>query len=108
MERARFGLIGFGSTDSAIQEARDRLHAEGIATDYMRIRAIPFTTEVEAFIREHDEVYVIEMNSDGQMRQLLQLEVPDMATKIESLAMNNGLPITARWIVQALLGGEEG
>ncbi|MGH2625796.1 MAG: 2-oxoacid:acceptor oxidoreductase subunit alpha, partial [Anaerolineales bacterium] len=62
-EGSRVGLIGFGSTDSAIHEARQRLAGEGLPTDYLRLRAVPFTEEVEAFIHEHDRIYVVEMNT---------------------------------------------
>jgi len=100
---ARIGLIGYGSTDPAIIEALDRLKMEGLSTDYLRVRAVPFAPEVEIFIREHDAVYVIEMNTDGQMHKLLQLEVPDQAGKLHSLTHNNGLPLSARWVVEAVL-----
>jgi 2-oxoglutarate ferredoxin oxidoreductase subunit alpha len=92
------GLIGYGSTDPAIQEARDRLRERGIETDYMRIRAIPFSDEVAEFIRSHDRLYVIEMNHQGQMHKLLQLDAPEEAVKLISLTHNNGLPLSARWI----------
>jgi 2-oxoglutarate ferredoxin oxidoreductase subunit alpha len=105
---ARVGLIAYGSTDPAIQEARDRLKMEDISTDYLRIRSVPFAPEVESFIVEHDVVYVLEMNTDGQMHKLLQLEVPDQATKLISLPHNNGLPLSARWVVDAILAREGG
>lgn len=105
---ARIGLIGYGSTDPAIQEARARLLANGIPTDYLRLRAVPFTADVRKFVEEHDEIFVIEMNTDGQMRQLLQLETPEQAGKIRSLAHNTGLPLSARWIVGRIQPGQEG
>jgi len=74
---------------------------------YMRIRAVPFADDIGRFIDQHDRVYMIEMNTDGQMRQLLQIEYPDMATRIRSLRRNNGLPLTARWITDNLLAAEE-
>lgn len=104
--RAVIGLIGYGSTDSAIEEGRDRLADIGIETDYMRIRAIPFSDEVTQFIRDHERVYVIEMNHDGQIRMLLQLEVPDQAVKLQSLTHNNGLPVSARWVREAVMEAE--
>jgi 2-oxoglutarate ferredoxin oxidoreductase subunit alpha len=107
-EKADVGLISFGSTDPAIQEARHRLEGEGISTDYLRLRAVPFTEEVEQFIRQHDRLYVVEMNTDGQMRQLLQIEVPDQAAKLRSLRRNDGLPLTARWIQESLQAEERG
>lgn len=103
MEDAEVGLISFGSTDSAIAEARYRLAEQNMPTDYMRLRAVPFNEEVLDYIRNHDRVYVIEMNSSGQMRKLLQLELPEQAAKIKSLNHNDGLPLTARWITDALM-----
>ncbi len=105
---AEIGLIGFGTTTPAIQEARDRLKERGLETDYMRLRAVPFSTEVADFIRGHSRIYVIEMNTDGQMRQLLQLEVPEEATKLQSVRHNDGLPLTARWIADAVVAKEQG
>lgn len=105
---AQVGVIAFGSTDPAVMEARDRLSSEGIPTDYLRLRAIPFSTSLRAFVEDHEKVYVIEMNSLGQMYKLLQLELPDLATKFVSLVHNDGLPLTARWITESIaadLGG---
>jgi 2-oxoglutarate ferredoxin oxidoreductase subunit alpha len=107
-KKAQVGLIAFGSTDPAVREARDRLADQGLVTDYLRLRAVPFTEEVAAFIEEHERVYVVEMNADGQMRQLLQLEVPASAARIRSLRHNDGFPITAAWVVQSILEMEEG
>ncbi|MGA9532311.1 MAG: 2-oxoacid:acceptor oxidoreductase subunit alpha [Anaerolineales bacterium] len=108
MKGAEVGLISFGTTDPAVQEARERLETEGMATDYMRLRAIPFQDEVLDYIRNHERVYVIEMNTTGQMRQLLQLDLPEEATKIRSLCHNDGLPLTASWIAGSLREAEEG
>lgn len=102
------GLIGFGSTDPAIIEAVDRLATEGLDLNYMRIRALPVSKMVEEFIQAHERVYVIEMNSNGQMHKILQLEVPEQASKLHSLTHNNGLPITARWISEMILESEGG
>jgi 2-oxoglutarate ferredoxin oxidoreductase subunit alpha len=104
---AKIGLIAFGSTDPAIQEARDRLAEQGMKTDYMRLRAVPFTPAVADFIRRHDRNYVVELNRDGQMHQLLRLEVQGCATELISLAHIDGLPLSAQWVVNALLAEEE-
>jgi 2-oxoglutarate ferredoxin oxidoreductase subunit alpha len=104
---AEIGIIAFGSTDPAVQEGRARLEEMGITTSYLRLRAVPFSDEVLDFIRKHERIYVIEMNTDGQMRQLLQLAIPDQATKLKSLAHNDGLPLSARWIAEALCAQEE-
>lgn len=103
---AEIGLISFGSTDPAIQEARDRLAENGTETDYLRLRAVPFSDQVREFVENHSRIYVIEMNTLGQMRQLLQLAYPELATRFRSLNWNDGLPLTARWIAESLLERE--
>jgi 2-oxoglutarate ferredoxin oxidoreductase subunit alpha len=84
------------------------LSEEGLETDYLRLRAVPFTEEVGAFVRDHDRTYVVEMNLDGQMRQLLQLGYPDRATSLLSIAKVDGMPLTARWLAESLRRAEEG
>lgn len=98
MKDAEVGIISFGSTDSAIQEARMQLLKVGIPSDHMRIRAIPFTPEVREFIQEHKRVYVVEGNQDGQIKQLLTIEVPELAARLRKVSHLDGLPLTAVWI----------
>ena len=102
MDCAEYGIIAFGSTTPAIQEARDELAKQGIQTDYLRVRAIPFTHEVEEFIRNHESVYVVEMNRDGQLNQLLTIEYPELATRLRSIAFTDGLPLSARFVREAI------
>ena len=110
-EGASVGLIAYGSVDPAVIEALSRLTAQGTKVDYLRLRAVPFTDEIHEFIRNHDRIYVVEMNSTGQMHMLLRLDVPDQATKLISLTHNDGIPISARWVTEAVLkleGGHDG
>lgn len=107
MAGSEIGIIAFGSTDSAIQEARHYMAEEGIITDYMRIRAIPFSNEVAEFLKAHPRNYVVEMNRDGQLRQLLTLDYPNLATRLSSVAHIDGLPLTAKHIQRAILAMEE-
>lgn len=107
MAGATIGLIGYGSTDPALLEATAQLAAAGLPTDYLRLRALPFPTDVEKFVREHERLYVVEMNIDGQMRQLLQLEYPDQAAKFTSVNRIDGLPLAARWVTQTILAKEQ-
>lgn len=93
---ATIGIIGYGSTEPAIEEARHILVKEGIASDFLRVRSLPFTPEVEDFIHQHEFNYVVEMNRDGQMHQLLTIEYPQEATSLISIAYTDGLPLTAR------------
>jgi 2-oxoglutarate/2-oxoacid ferredoxin oxidoreductase subunit alpha len=104
---ARIGVIAYGTTEPAIEEARDRLAAEGIETSFLRLRALPVSASVRDFVKAHDRVYVVELNRDGQMHEILRLEMPDMATKLISLAFLDGMPLTARWVVDHLLEKEK-
>jgi 2-oxoglutarate ferredoxin oxidoreductase subunit alpha len=106
-DKAKVGIIAFGSTDPVILEASEILAGNGLAVDYLRVRAIPFSKDVGEFIEAHDVVYVVEINTDGQMHSLLQLEYPAMATKLVSLAHNDGEPLDPDWVVEAVLRAEE-
>lgn len=107
MQGATVGIIGFGSTEPAITEARHQLADGALWTDFMRVRAVPFTPEVEDFIENHDVCYVVEMNRDGQLHQLLTIEYPELTTKLISLAHTDGLPLTARRVRESILAKEE-
>lgn len=100
--KAKVGILSYGSADPAILEARDYLAEGGIATDYLRLRAVPFTDEVKAFIESHEHIYVIEMNRDGQMHKILRLEYPEQTMKLISLAKHDGMPLTAKWVQEAI------
>ncbi len=104
--QAEIGLIGFGTTDEAIREAQDQLAAAGIPADYLRVRGIPFSQEVYDFIRAHKRVYVVELNRDGQLHQLLTINLPEEATKMVSVAHLDGLPMTARWVREQIMDRE--
>jgi 2-oxoglutarate ferredoxin oxidoreductase subunit alpha len=106
MEGAQAGIIAFGSTLPAIEEARHQLQEAGLATDFLRVRAVPFTSEVGDFIRQHAPVYVVEMNRDGQLNKLLTLEYPELATKLRSVAYTDGLPLTAHYVRTAIQAQE--
>jgi 2-oxoglutarate/2-oxoacid ferredoxin oxidoreductase subunit alpha len=100
---ADIGIIAFGSTEPAIREARHQLETEaGIKTDSMRIRGIPFTEEVRKFIESHEQNFIVEMNRDGQMYQILLVEYPQLADKLTSVAFNDGLPATAKWVKDSI------
>jgi 2-oxoglutarate ferredoxin oxidoreductase subunit alpha len=92
---ARIGIISFGSTGPAIEEARTMLAKSGFRTDFMRIRSIPFTEDVRDFIKQHVKNYVVELNRDGQMHKLLILDFPELAKSMISCAYIDGLPLTA-------------
>src|SRR5262249_39511466 len=68
---AHFGVIHYGSTAAAMEEALDALQDHGAVLDDLRLRAFPFQEEVAAFVARYDKVFVVEQNRDGQMRMLL-------------------------------------
>jgi len=105
-ESAKIGVIAFGSTDPAIIEALDYLEAEGTPVNYLRLRALPVQSEVLDFINDHERIYVIEMNRDGQVHQILSIESPETRSKLISLPKNDGLQITANWVKESILAEE--
>jgi 2-oxoglutarate/2-oxoacid ferredoxin oxidoreductase subunit alpha len=108
VEDANFGLIAYGSTDPAIGEARLKLARDhNLKSDYLRLRAIPFTDDVKQFIEKHERVYVIDQTRDGQLKRLLTVEYPELATRLVAIAYNDGMPPTARWIRTSILEQEE-
>ncbi|MEA2569953.1 MAG: 2-oxoglutarate/2-oxoacid ferredoxin oxidoreductase subunit alpha [Acidobacteriota bacterium] len=101
---AKIGLIAFGTTDFALEEARHQLRSErGVETSYLRLRAYPFTEEVRDFVATHDRIYVVEQNRDGQMGDLLRLDLGRMQDKIRKVLHYTGLPCDARSISDAVL-----
>lgn len=104
----RVGILAFGSSHWAVIESRDQLLREsGLATDYLRVRAYPFTHELQSFIAQHDVVYVVEQNRDAQMLQLLKVDLdPALLTRLRSVTHFNGLPLDARSVTTAVLANE--
>jgi 2-oxoglutarate ferredoxin oxidoreductase subunit alpha len=103
---AEIGLIAYGSTDPGIVEARSFLEKRGIKTSYLRLRALPTEETFQAFARQYPRIYVVENNFDGQMHKILQTEAPDVAGQMISISHCDGLPLTGRWIAQAILEQE--
>ena len=101
-KKTRLGVIYFGSTGAAMDEALVALAASGIHIDAMRLKAFPFPASVNDFISTHDHVFVVEQNRDAQMRGMLinELEI-DPAWLIKVLHYD-GTPITARFITEAI------
>jgi 2-oxoglutarate/2-oxoacid ferredoxin oxidoreductase subunit alpha len=100
---SRAGLVSLGSCDGAIHEALDRLKQRGVGLDYMRVRAFPFSEDVEKFLAAHELLFVVEQNRDAQLRQLLTLETAVDKSKLRSLLHYSGLPISSQFIVEGVL-----
>ncbi|WOJ95124.1 2-oxoacid:acceptor oxidoreductase subunit alpha [Congregibacter variabilis] len=98
-----YGVMFFGTTASPAYEATEILEKENIPLNTCRIRSFPFNGEVEQFIEEHKQIFVIEQNRDGQMRRLLINETGVVAkAKLVSVLEYDGLPITARKIAAVM------
>jgi 2-oxoglutarate/2-oxoacid ferredoxin oxidoreductase subunit alpha len=109
MPNAEIGIIAFGTTHWALTESRDQLRDEHkLATDYLRIRAFPFSHEVADFVRSHKRVYVVEQNRDAQMFSLLRIDLDnELVAKLRSVARLDGLPIDARSVTDEIAAMEE-
>jgi len=104
-EGRAIGILAYGTTHHAIVEARDTLRAGGIETDYLRVRALPFSASVAQFVERHERVYVVEQNRDGQLFGLLRSEIAaDLVPRLHSIRHYNGVPIDASVIVEELQG----
>lgn len=101
---AKIGFIAYGTTDFPLEESRHQLESErDVKTSYFRLRALPFTEELKAFVANHERVYVVEQNRDGQMGDLIRLEVGEDQKKIRKILHYTGLPCDARSITDAVL-----
>ncbi|HEX6176787.1 MAG TPA: 2-oxoacid:acceptor oxidoreductase subunit alpha, partial [Thermoanaerobaculia bacterium] len=101
---AKIGIIAYGTTDWPVQESRHQLRSErGLETSYLRLRALPMTADVKRFVAEMDRVYVVEQNRDGQLGDLIRLEVANDQDKIRKVLHYTGLPCDARTITDAIV-----
>ena len=103
--KTKVGIIAYGTSHWAIVESRDQLQREyNFETDYLRLRAYPFTREVHDFIEKHERVYIVEQNRDAQMLSLLKLDIrPELATRLRSVAHIHGLPLDARSVTDEIM-----
>jgi len=101
-QATRAGVIYFGSTTPAMQEALDVLETKNINIDALRLRGFPFQQEVYDFIARHEQVFIVEQNRDAQLRFLIVNEGNVDPAVLTSILHYDGTPITARFIVRAI------
>ena len=99
-KRTPDGVIYMGSTDPAMEEALCAMEGHGIHLDALRVRAFPFNNEVFDFIRDHEQVFVVEQNRDAQLKSLLVNEGGVHPARLVSVLHYDGTPITARFIIK--------
>jgi len=102
------GIISYGSNDLAIEEARDRLAAAGVRTNYLRVRALPLTDSVYEFVQQHKRVYLPENNSNGQMAQIIRMDTAVSTEHMVALPLGDTLPMTAEWLFDRIMNEENG
>lgn len=95
----KYGVIYFGSSTAAMDEAILTLNEKNILLDRLRIRAYPFNDTVIDFIKHHDRIYVVEQNRDAQLKTLLLDTGKVDPQKLISVLHYDGNPVTARFIV---------
>jgi len=98
----RYGVVYYGSTSPAMDEAIKALNALGHHLDMLRIRAFPFSRDVTEFMAAHDLVFVVEQNRDAQLRMLLVNECNLDPAALVLVLHYDGSPITARFIADTI------
>lgn len=93
--QSEYGLLFFGTSQYSSEEAMDIMKMDGIVFDALRLKAFPFTKEVEDFIKSHKKIFVIEQNRDAQLRSLLMIELGTDPNKLIPVLNYDGMPITA-------------
>ena len=56
------------------------------------------------FLEEHEYTFVIEQNRDAQLRSLLTIETPIAKSKLRSVLVYGGFPLSARHVIEGILG----
>jgi 2-oxoglutarate ferredoxin oxidoreductase subunit alpha len=93
--QSRLGIISFGSSVEAVREARHRMALDGVLSSHLTLTALPLSPIVRDFVLRHEITLIVEQNRDGQVASILRMDWPDIATKVDSVLVYDGLPITA-------------
>jgi 2-oxoglutarate/2-oxoacid ferredoxin oxidoreductase subunit alpha len=101
-ENNLLGLISYGSTDMAMKEVVDILSDQDLEMDYLRIRALPFSNIFCDYLSNHEQIFIVEGNRDGQMKNIIAKHYPIYAKKLISIAHIDGLSLSAEWIINAI------
>jgi len=92
-EEADLLLVGFNSTRGVIEEAMERLEADGLKVNHAHIRLIhPFPAdELEPLMQSAKKVVVIEHNATGQLANIIKMNV-GYGNKITKMTKYDGTP----------------
>ena len=95
-------MISIGGCDGAIREAVEMLGEKGVYVDYLRVRAFPFGADVQAFLDNHERIFVVEQNRDAQLRSLLSLEMNVAKERLISILHYSGVPMDCPSVYTAI------
>ena len=86
-------IVGFNSTRGAIEEATERLVADGMKVNHAQIRLIhPFPAdELLPLVQSAKKVIVVEHNATGQLANIIKMNVGHH-NKISSILKYDGNP----------------
>jgi len=104
---ATSGILAIGSSDAAVREALDGLHAQGLPLDYMCIKAFPFNEQVQEFLDKHERIFVVEQNRDAQLKSMLVLEMDVSKRKLISVLHYDGFPIGSNHVLDGIMSVQE-
>ena len=99
---AEAGIVVIGGCHGAVREAVNRLAADGVVLDTMRIRGFPFDSDVREFLERHEINFVVEQNRDGQLRSLLILETGIAGDRLLSIRDYGGVPLSAKRVMEGV------
>ena len=99
-EKTKLAFITFGPNTDSLKELRDELLEKGVFSNFLRVRSFPFPEDVENFLSAQEEIFVVEQNRDGQLKQLLSGEFPEHSFKMKSLLQYDGRPLNCSFIKQ--------
>ncbi len=102
----KVGLLIYGSTSEAACELRYMLQSKGVVANCMRLRALPLGAEVESYLDNHDRVFVIEQNRDGQLMSILRAEMPQYWSKCISILRYDGMPMDPQNLCNQIMSEE--
>lgn len=101
------GILAYGTSDLAIKETLSLFKEKGQDLSYMRVRALPLGQEVYDYIQSQQRVYLVEQNRDGQMKQILLSQWPELGAKVQSVLHYDGLPLSAEYVMSEIQKYEE-
>ena len=87
---ANIGVIFFGTSTYAAEEAIELLQNKGVQLDAMRPKAFPFGRDFVNFVESHEKIFIIEQNRDAQFKSLMMIELGVNVDKMISILNYDG------------------